>query len=170
MMDRNQTLSLFAAGFLALAGCREAPPDDAGTPSPRTPRATSVTATTANPMEAMPPSAVRLTTTAARSPSDKRDAGGSVPRDCLFVVDGKTRVDGSCLVFPMGNHGYTLNAWSDGKPRQSHFAVVIARADGTGEATWNADPDDDRASDSLGSVKLENGCWTNARVRICARR
>ncbi|QTC92819.1 hypothetical protein [Brevundimonas goettingensis] len=83
-------------------------------------------------------------------------------------MDGKVRVDGECLVFPFGDGGYTLNAWSDGKPRQSHFAVVVRNRDGTGDATWNADPDDDRAGDPLGTVRLNDGCWVNDRARICS--
>lgn len=94
---------------------------------------------------------------------------GSSKRDCTFVVDGKTVVEGRCLVFPMGDGGYTLNAWSDGKPAQSHFAVVSTNSDGTANVTWNADPDDDRAADSLGIAHLKGGCWLNERIRICAR-
>lgn len=92
-----------------------------------------------------------------------------VRRACFLSVDGKVEVQGACLVYPVGDGGYTLNVWSKGKPRQSHFAVVSADANGTAEASWNADPDDDRAGDLLGTVRLSGGCWINDRARICAR-
>ncbi|NLS26007.1 hypothetical protein S2M10_09880 [Sphingomonas sp. S2M10] len=98
---------------------------------------------------------------------------GTVPhsaaRHCRFEVDGKTLLDGRCQVYPMGDGGYTLNTWSAGKPAQSHFAVVTTRADGKADATWNQDPDDDKAMDPLGVVTLQNGCWVNGRTRICAQ-
>lgn len=89
-------------------------------------------------------------------------------RDCLLEVDKVRHVDGPCLVYPMGE-GYTLNAWSHGKPDRSHFAVVVPDGDGEADATWNADPDDSRAWDSLGAVRKEGDCWINDRARICAR-
>ena len=94
----------------------------------------------------------------------------SAAQTCYFAVDGQVRVQGPCLVFPFGDGGYTLNAWSDGKPKQSHFAVVTTNGDGAATATWNADPDDNRAGDPLGVVTFAEGCWTNARTRICAGR
>jgi hypothetical protein len=93
----------------------------------------------------------------------------SAAKQCRFEVDGKTLLDGRCQVYPMGDGGYTLNTWSAGKPAQSHFAVITTRADGKADATWNADPDDDRAGDPLGTVTRKDGCWVNARTRICAR-
>ncbi len=93
----------------------------------------------------------------------------SAAKQCRFDVDGKTLLDGRCQVYPMGDGGYTLNTWSAGKPAQSHFAVVTTRADGKADASWNADPDDDKAMDPLGVVTLRDGCWVNARTRICAR-
>jgi hypothetical protein len=93
----------------------------------------------------------------------------STLKNCTLVVDGKRLVNGRCLVFPLGDGGYTLNTWDHGKPRQSHFAQVNARPGGTGDATWNADPTDDHALDPLGPVRLVHGCWVNRRTRICAR-
>jgi hypothetical protein len=93
----------------------------------------------------------------------------SAARQCRFEVDGKTLLDGQCQVYPMGDGGYTLNTWSAGKPAQSHFAVVTTRADGKADATWNADPNDDKAGDPLGIVTRKAGCWVNQRTRICAR-
>jgi hypothetical protein len=104
------------------------------------------------------------------TPVAKDEAPPHAPaKQCRFEVDGKTLLDGPCQVYPMGDGGYTLNTWSAGKPAQSHFAVVTTRADGKADATWNADPDDDKAMDPLGVVTLQDGCWTNARARICAR-
>lgn len=94
---------------------------------------------------------------------------GSVWKRCYLAVEGKVEVNGPCRVFPLGNHGYTLNVWSGGKPRRSHFANVNAAADGTGDASWNADPNDDRALDPLGKVRWARGCWVNRRAKICAR-
>lgn len=83
----------------------------------------------------------------------------SAARHCRFEVDGKTLLDGRCQVYPMDDGGYTLNTWSAGKPAQSHFAVVSTRANGKADATWNKDPDDDKATDPLGTVTLRDGCW-----------
>ena len=106
----------------------------------------------------------------AASADQKPLPSGTVERDCYLAVDGTAAVDGPCLVFPMGDDGsYTLNTWSRGKPRNSHFAVVSTLADGTVQATWNADPDEDRALGPLGAVHRESGCWVNRRTRICAR-
>lgn len=96
-------------------------------------------------------------------------AGQSAPKRCYLAIDGKTLVDNRCLVFPLDHGGYTLNTWDKGKPRRSHFAQVNADPGGTGTASWNADPNDDRALDPLGRVRLVHGCWVNRRARICAR-
>ncbi|GEM_PF-654057 len=110
------------------------------------------------------------TPTPSTTPVAKDEASPhSAARQCRFEVDGKTLLDGRCQVYPMGDGGYTLNTWSAGKPTQSHFAVVTTRADGKADATWNADPDDDKAMDPLGTVTLQDGCWVNDRARICAR-
>lgn len=90
-------------------------------------------------------------------------------RNCLLEVDGVVQVSGRCRVFPMGKDEYTLNTWDGGKPAQSHFAMVVRNADGTGTATWNADADDDRALDPLGTVTRDGTCWVNRRARICVR-
>lgn len=108
--------------------------------------------------QAPAPSAAAASTA---SPTSSRQA-------CYLAVDGRVHVDGPCLVFPFGDGGYTLNAWSDGKPAQSHFAVVTTNGDGTATATWNADPDDTRAGDPLGAARFSEGCWVNDRVKICA--
>ena len=89
-------------------------------------------------------------------------------RACYLSVDGEAHLEDECLVYPFGDGGFTLNAWSDGRPAQSHFAVVVMNPDGTGDATWNADPDDTRAGDRLGTVRFVEGCWRNERARICA--
>lgn len=94
---------------------------------------------------------------------------GSAVRHCYLRVDGTVHVNGRCRVFPLGGHGYTLNTWDGGKPRRSHFAQINEAKPGRGDASWNADPDDDRAGDPLGRVRWQKGCWTNARVKICAR-
>lgn len=93
----------------------------------------------------------------------------STMKRCYLAVDGKVRVNNPCRVFPLGDRGYTINTWDGGKPRRSHFAQVNANPDGTGDATWNADPNDDRALDPLGKVRWVKGCWINGRARICAR-
>lgn len=135
-----------------IAGCGPAnDPARTGPPTPTEPTPTA--ATPAPPVPVTPPT--------APSPAPSRQA-------CSLTVDGQIHVQGPCLVYPFGDGGYTLNAWSDGKPRQSHFAVVTLNADGTALATWNADPEDTRAGDPLGTVRLVDGCWVNARARICA--
>ncbi|WP_294330539.1 hypothetical protein [uncultured Sphingomonas sp.] len=137
-----------------LAACNGAPPDPpAGANAPSTPPATPAPVPTPR-------------STAA---ADAGAAPRSATRQCRFEVDGKRLVDGPCQVFPMGDGGYTLNTWSAGKPAHSHFAVVSVRGDGKADASWNADPDDDKAMDPLGIVALQDGCWVNPRTRICAR-
>ncbi len=90
-------------------------------------------------------------------------------RECRLEVDGKVKVAGRCWVYPMGTGDYTLNTWDHGKPHYPHFAMVSSNGDGTANVTWNADPTDDRASDSLGKARKRGGCWVNERVRVCAR-
>lgn len=89
-------------------------------------------------------------------------------RRCRLEVDGHVHVNGKCEVYPMGDGGYTLNTWTSGKPKNSHFAVVAILNDQTAEASWNADPDDSKAMDRLGVVTQHEGCWTNDRAKICA--
>lgn len=141
--------SALSAGLIA--GCGPANhPARTEPPTAPTPAPAPTTATPARRAPVTPP-----------TPTPLRQA-------CSLTVDGQLHVQGPCLVYPFGDGGYTLNAWSDGKPRQSHFAVVTLNADGTALATWNADPDDTRAGDPLGTVRLVDGCWVNARARICA--
>ena len=135
-------------GFVLAAGCDRQP----GQPRP----GPTTAAPTPKPTEDTTPEK-----TAETSPASSTQA-------CYLSVDGQVRVEGQCLVFPFGDGGYTMNAWSNGKPAQSHFAVVTTNGDGTADATWNADPDDTRAGDPLGTVAFADGCWTNVRARICA--
>ncbi len=129
---------------------------------------------TGNTIAANVQSPPEATTSATPSPSASRvtkDEGSprSAAKQCRFEVDGKTLLDGRCQVYPMGDGGYTLNTWSEGKPAASHFAVVTTRRDDKADASWNADPDDDRAGAPLGVVTLRDGCWVNDRTRICAK-
>ncbi len=140
-------------GLLGLAGCDRQPGQTPTAGSPVTSQA-----------PAPKPSNGPAPDQAANTPPQ------SSTQSCYLAVDGQVRVQGPCLVFPFGDGGYTLNAWSNGKPAQSHFAVVTTNGDGTATAAWNADPDDTRAGDPLGTVRFANGCWTNDRVRICAAR
>ena len=108
--------------------------------------------------------------TAAPKVQARTDAAStSSMRDCYLKVDGVVRVTGRCRVFPMGKNEYTINTYDGGKPAYPHLAMVIRNPDGTGTATWNADPGDDRALDPLGSVTFDGGCWVNRRARICVR-
>lgn len=100
---------------------------------------------------------------------ERQSDTASVMRGCYLKVDRVVRVKGRCLVFPMGKDEYTLNTWDHGKPAHSHFAMVSANPDGTATASWNADPDDDRAMDPLGIVIRQGNCWINERTRICVR-
>jgi len=105
----------------------------------------------------------------ARQPAPDDSISGLKTQSCFLEVDGVVHIDGPCLVYPMGDTGYTLNTWSHGKPARSHFAMIVVNGDGSGDASWNRDADDDRAGDPLGTVHLKNGCWVNDRARICAR-
>jgi hypothetical protein len=91
----------------------------------------------------------------------------SEPRRCLLVVDGKTLVQGRCMVFPMGDGGFTLNTATKGR-RVGHFAVVDVTGRDRGDASWNARAGDLHAQDPLGPVVRSGTCWSNARARICA--
>ena len=155
----------FLVAVLALAACHSAP------------QAEQTDATIANAeMEvaasnAGQPAPTPDTGSGAMTEADRPAGAGitSSMRDCHFEVDGKRLIDGPCRVFPMGKDQYTLNTWDGGKPRQSHFAVVTTQSDGRTIATWNKDPDDSRAYDPLGVVTMRDGCWVNARTRICAQ-
>ncbi|MFC4254997.1 hypothetical protein GRI97_06140 [Altererythrobacter xixiisoli] len=142
-------LSLFAP--LLLAACNSQPAEQSEAPLP-----------TALPTPTPTP------TPAAAAP-ETPDTAGSTRRNCHLAVDGTVHVDGPCLVFPMGPDQYTLNTWDQGKPARSHFAMVTTDASGTTTASWNADPNDTRAGDPLGTVTKDGDCWVNTRARICAR-
>lgn len=101
--------------------------------------------------------------------TDREGQSRTTSMACYLKIDGVVRVNNRCSVFLTGDGGYTLNSWDRGKPGNSHFAVVSVTPDGVGDATWNADPNDDRAMDPLGCVTMNHGCWRNVRVRICAR-
>lgn len=113
---------------------------------------------------------ISLAATLAVAGSSAVSAGThSIRKQCYLSVDRKVLVNNPCRVYPLGGRSYTLNTWDHGKPRRSHFAQVNADPDGTGDATWNADPDDTHAQDPLGRVRWVKGCWVNRRARICAR-
>lgn len=158
----SRSLSLMATLILsaATAACGQdaSAPNPAADPSPQQ----APLAPTSSPTPAQPPAKTDVGPQASASapPASSR-------RKCYLAVDAKVLVDEPCLVFPFGDGGYTLNAWSEGKPKNSHFAVVVLNADGSGAATWNADPDDDKAGDPLGTVRLRDDCWVNDRARIC---
>ena len=159
----SRSLSLIAAVMLsaAAAACGQ----DAGAPGPTD--ATQTPAPSAPEPTAPPPEPAKTGASPATSSSASATPTAS-RKSCYLSVDGKVLLDERCLVYPFGDGGYTMNAWSEGKPKNSHFAVVALMADGSADATWNADPDDDKAGDRLGTVRLRDGCWINDRVRICA--
>ena len=162
----SRSLSLIAALMLsaAAAACGQ----DAGAPGPAD--ATQTPAPSAPEPMAPPPEPAKIKTNPATSSSASASATPAASRkSCYLSVDGKVLLDEPCLVYLFGDGGYTMNAWSEGKPKNSHFAVVVLMADGSADATWNADPDDDKAGDRLGTVRLSDGCWINDRARICAK-
>ena len=160
----SRSLSLIAALMLsaAAAACGQ----DAGAPGPA--NATQPPASSAPEPTAPPPEPAKTGASPAASSSEPTTPTAS-RKSCYLSVDGKVLLDEPCLVHPFGDGGYTMNAWSEGKPKNSHFAVVVLMADGTADATWNADPDDDKAGDRLGTVRLDGDCWINDRARICVR-
>ena len=160
----SRSLGLIAALMLsaAAAACGQ----DAGAPGPAD--ATQTPAPSAPEPMAPPPEPAKINTNPATSSSASATPMAS-RKSCYLSVDGKVLLDEPCLVYPFGDGGYTMNAWSEGKPKHSHFAVVVLMADGTADATWNADPDDDKAGDRLGTVRLDGDCWINDRARICVR-
>lgn len=158
------------AALVALSACdpQAATSADSGHTAQTTVRTEATLQTETHPADKPIDPATKTTWPRKTAPS----ASSMTPKErkinCFLAVDGKTQVDGDCLVYPMGDRGYTLNTWSKGKPQQSHFAVVSANSDGTATASWNADPNDNRASDPLGDVQWSSGCWINRRVRICS--
>ena len=158
----SRSLSLIAALLLsaAAAACGQ----DAGAPGPTD--TTQTPAPSAPEPTAPPPEPAKTGASPATSSSEPATPAAS-RKSCYLSVDGKVLLDERCLVYPFGDGGYTMNAWSEGKPKNSHFAVVALMADGSADATWNADPDDDKAGDRLGTVRLSDGCWINDRARIC---
>lgn len=158
----SRSLSLIAALLLsaAAAACGQ----DAGAPGPTD--TTQTPAPSAPEPTAPPPEPAKTGASPATSSLDPATPAAS-RKSCYLSVDGKVLLDERCLVYPFGDGGYTMNAWSEGKPKNSHFAVVALMADGSADATWNADPDDDKAGDRLGTVRLSDGCWINDRARIC---
>ncbi len=162
----SRSLSLIAA--LTLSAAAAACGQDAGAPGPAD--ATQTPAPSAPEPTAPPAEPAKINTNPATSSSASASATPAAARKpCYLSVDGKVLLDETCLVYPFGDGGYTMNAWSEGKPKNSHFAVVVLMADGTADATWNADPDDDKAGDRLGTVRLDGDCWINDRARICVR-
>ncbi|WP_269220763.1 hypothetical protein [Brevundimonas vesicularis] len=158
----SRSLSLIAALMLsaAAAACGQ----DAGAPGLAD--ATQTPAPSAPEPTAPPPEPAKTGASSATSSSEPATPAAS-RKPCYLSVDGKVLLNESCLVYPFGDGGYTMNAWSEGKPKNSQFAVVALMADGSADATWNADPDDDKAGDRLGTVRLSDGCWINDRARIC---
>ncbi len=164
------------AAVASLSACISQPPDGARSKN------TEFTSVIRSGDEAVVPASVGVNDTAVQKavsmpvvpkPENRsvKDGNPTTPsstmRGCYLKVDGIVHVDGPCLVFPMGKDEYTLNTWANGKPGNSHFAMVSAKPDGNGTATWNADPNDDRALDLLGTVRKDGYCWVNDRTRIC---
>jgi hypothetical protein len=160
----SRSLSLIAALILsaAAAACGQ----DAGAPGPSD--ATQIPAPSA-PEPTAPPAEPAKTGSSPATSSSASATPAASRKSCYLSVDGKVLLDEPCLVYPFGDGGYTMNAWSEGKPKNSHFAVVVLMAHGSADATWNADPDDDKAGDRLGTVRLDGDCWINDHARICVR-
>lgn len=161
----SRSLSVIAALMLtaAVSACGQ----DAGAPGPAADANSTPALSASEP--APEPAEPSKTDTSPETSSPPPVTPTASRKSCYLSVDGNVLLDESCLVYPFGDGGYTLNAWSDGKPKNSHFAVVVLLADGSADATWNADPDDDKAGDRLGAVRLNGDCWTNDRARICER-
>jgi len=162
----KRSIVLLLAGLLV--ACERKAPDPSTRVSPVHPSPSARPASTApddSPAQTPAPRRDRATPTGRSAPTAA--ATQSAIRTCYLMVDRTVHVSGRCRVFPMGEDAFTLNTWDGGKPARSHFAVVMTKANGTATATWNADPDDDRATDPLGTVTRDGACWVNARTRIC---
>jgi hypothetical protein len=102
----------------AAAACGQ----DAGAPGPAD--ATQTPAPSAPEPMAPPPEPAKTGASPATSPLTSATPAAS-RKSCYLSVDGKVLLDEPCLVYPFGDGGYTMNAWSEGKPKHSHVAVVV---------------------------------------------
>lgn len=88
---------------------------------------------------------------------------------CQLVVDGKTYINGPCMIDRDEDGGFSINT-NEGKKLSPYFVYFNKDAVGGNEASWNADPRSTHAHTSLGDgFKLKAGCWSNNRAKICAK-
>lgn len=95
---------------------------------------------------------------------------------CKLVVDGTTYLDirdGTCPIWMEndGTGGFWINTDRDDY-LGDYFAEVSPQGDGTATAHWNGTPGATHAQGYLGDdLTMGNGgCWTGARVTVCAAR
>jgi len=81
----------------------------------------------------------------------------ALSRQCLIVVDDKTRLNGPCKV---GKYDDTVVV-GQGSP---YFAIVPLNG---GEAMWNEERGANHAHTPLGNVVRSGACWIGRQTRVC---
>jgi hypothetical protein len=96
---------------------------------------------------------------------------------CLITIDGRTRVDGPCLIEQSTDQyrKLTINATSTQALLSGNavlpYALVYHGFPGGGE--WSAeyyDGDDAQESHDLGNLDKDGPCWINDHAKLCAWR
>jgi len=85
---------------------------------------------------------------------------------CLFVLDGKTILNGPCPIQLHRGGGFTVGS----SQRGGYFAIVQPSGDGSADGYWNEDQFANHAHTSIGTLKRNDACWTSERAIICAWR
>jgi hypothetical protein len=86
---------------------------------------------------------------------------------CLLQVEGKTYIQGRCLVNSDDDGG--LSVGTDGERIGSpYFALLQINQDGTAKGFWSAVPKSTHAQTPLGTLRRSGSCWENPIAKICA--
>jgi hypothetical protein len=89
---------------------------------------------------------------------------------CLLEVDGRRYLDGPCNIVMQRDGSFEIGTGE--RKRAQYFAVVFLSKDtpGLAEGWWNGRDGESHAHTPLGNLSRQGGCWTNARVKVCAWR
>lgn len=90
-------------------------------------------------------------------------ASAETIRHCELVVGGKTYISGSCEFEPIGGGDFQIR---QGK----YFAYLYVGQPEPATGYWNGNPPGNKAHEPLGDLRRKEGCWVNAKARVCAER
>lgn len=85
---------------------------------------------------------------------------------CLFVLDGKTILNGGCPIQLQRGGGFTVGS----SQRGGYFATVQPLRDGIADGYWNEERFANHAHTGIGTLRRNDACWTNDRAIVCAWR